>query len=70
MTVAGRMGRPYPHRMSYRWLTGIMAFWVAFPAVSARGPAYLLPIAPVFVVWAALIAYLEAQPSEAPASRS
>jgi hypothetical protein len=55
--------------VSYRWLIGLMAFWVAFPAVSAGGPAYLLPIAPIFVLWAALAAYLEAQPSEARASR-
>jgi hypothetical protein len=55
--------------MSYRWLIGIMAFWVAFPAVSAGGPAYLLPIAPIFVVWAALVAHVEAQPSPAPARK-
>ena len=51
--------------MSYRWLIGIMAFWVAFPAVSAGGPAYLLPIAPIFVLWAALVAHLETRPSDA-----
>lgn len=49
--------------MSYRWLIGLMAFWVAFPAVSAGGPAYLLPIAPIFVLWAALVARLETQPA-------
>jgi hypothetical protein len=49
----------------YRWLIGVMAFWVAFPAVSAGGPAYLLPIAPAFVLWAALVAYLEAHPADA-----
>jgi hypothetical protein len=55
--------------MPYRWLIGIMAFWVAFPAVSAGGPAYLLPIAPIFVLWAALVAHLETQPSEARPAR-
>jgi hypothetical protein len=55
--------------MSYRWLIGIMAFWVAFPALSAGGPAYLLPIAPIFVLWAALMARVETQPSTARSSR-
>jgi hypothetical protein len=56
--------------MSSRWLLGIMAFWVAFPAVSAGGPAYLLPIAPVFVLWAALFAHLEAHTPAGPTRRS
>jgi hypothetical protein len=51
--------------MCYRWLIGVMAFWVAFPAVSAGGPAYLLPIVPIFVLWAALVAHLERQPADA-----
>jgi hypothetical protein len=45
--------------MSIRWLTGIMAFWVAFPAVAAGGPAYLVPIGLLFVAWAALVVYLD-----------
>ncbi len=48
--------------MGIRWLTGIMAFWVAFPAVSAGGPAYLVPIGLLFVAWAALAAYLDDGP--------
>ena len=40
--------------MGSRWLIGGMAFWVAFPAVAARGPAVLVPIALVFLAWAAL----------------
>jgi hypothetical protein len=56
--------------MSSRWLIGVMAFWVAFPAVSAGGPAYLLPIAPVFVLWAALFAHVETHtPPAGPAQR-
>ena len=39
-----------------------MAFWVAFPAVSVGGPAYLVPIALVFVAWAALVAYVADEP--------
>jgi hypothetical protein len=48
--------------MGNRWLTGVLAFWVAFPAVSVGGPAYLVPIACVFVAWAALVAYVADEP--------
>jgi hypothetical protein len=48
--------------MAIRWLTGLGAFWVAFPAVSVGGPAYLVPIALVFVVWAALVVYVADEP--------
>lgn len=51
--------------MCSRWLIGVMAFWVAFPAVAAGGPAYLLAIAPVFVLWAAVAVLLEPRPSDA-----
>lgn len=40
-------------------MIGCMAFWVAFPAVAARGPAVLVPIAFVFFGWAALAASLD-----------
>jgi hypothetical protein len=52
----------YPRRMALRWLTGFGAFWVAFPAVSAGGPAYLVPIGLGFVAWAALVAYAADEP--------
>jgi hypothetical protein len=47
----------YPRGMAGRWLIGALAFWVAFPAVSVGGPAYLLPIALVFVAWSAVWVY-------------
>jgi hypothetical protein len=46
-----------------------MAFWVAFPAVAARGPAALVPIALVFIAWTALAAYLDPEGSRARARR-
>jgi hypothetical protein len=45
--------------MGSRFVIGCMAFWVAFPAVAARGPAVLVPIALVFFAWAALAAGLD-----------
>jgi len=45
--------------MASRLMIGCMAFWVAFPAVAARGPAVLVPIALVFVGWTALAACLD-----------
>ena len=40
--------------MGSRFVIGCTAFWVAFPAVAARGPAVLVPFA-----WAALDACLD-----------
>jgi hypothetical protein len=45
--------------MGSRFVIGCTAFWVAFPAVAARGPAVLVPIALVFFAWAALDACLD-----------
>lgn len=55
--------------MGSRWLIGCMAFWVAFPAVAARGPGSLVPIAIVFFAWAALDAYLDPEGFRARARR-
>lgn len=55
--------------MGVRWLIGVVAFWILLTSVGSFSPKLVIPIAALFLAWAVLGAYLDAERWRARARR-